>query len=295
MYATTRGCASTTRQSSASHWLSSTTQLTWFFGGGPLVSQRSGFDVGKRTCAVEPDGLYGSSSALIGRCPLKRRGDAGRDPVAGHVGQILVQQQRRVRAALADEARVEPLLRDPLQLTEQVQLRLLAGVAPLLVEQALRQVEEQRRGPNVLEVFDRHVCRFADDALVARVRRTDEIRRQLQHRVGVEGGREPLGRQLDAIALDAREANLQMVPVRPNRLHLHGLPRRAWRRDDRLGGEVERHAEDVGVLGVEQIVFVEVVGLTAERAADHLFAEQLRAERADAEDVGDVVGVPALR
>ena len=36
-------------------------------------------------------------------------------------------QQRRVRAALADEARVEPLLRDPLELAEQVQLRLLAG------------------------------------------------------------------------------------------------------------------------------------------------------------------------
>src|SRR5438093_12120136 len=64
----TRGCASTTRHSSASHWLSRTTQLTWFFGGGPLVSQRSGFDVGNRTYAVDPDGLYGSSSALTGRC-----------------------------------------------------------------------------------------------------------------------------------------------------------------------------------------------------------------------------------
>ena len=33
------------------------TQLTWFFGGGPLVSQRSVRDVLKRTCLVEPVGL----------------------------------------------------------------------------------------------------------------------------------------------------------------------------------------------------------------------------------------------
>ena len=63
---------------------------------------------------------------------------------------------------------------------------------------------------------------------------------------------------------------------------------------DRLGGEVERDAEDVGVLDVEQAVLVQVVGLAAERAADDLLAEELRAEGADAEDVGDGVGVPAL-
>ena len=129
---------------------------------------------------------------------------------------------------------------------------------------------------------------------VARVRRTNEIGRQLQHGVGVERGRESLGRQLHAVALDARETNLQMVPVRPHRLHLHRLSRRLRRGDDRLGGEVERDAEDVGVLDVEQIVFVELVRLAPQRAADHLFAEQLRAERADAEDVRDVVGVPSF-
>ena len=40
--------------------------------------------------------------------------------------------------------------------------------------------------------------------------------------------------------------------------------------------------------------FVEVVGLAAQRAADDLLAEELGAEGADAEDVGDGVGVPAL-
>ena len=107
------------------------------------VSQRSVFDVLKRTCAVEPVGLYGSSSALIGPLADERARDAGGDPVAGHVGQLLVHELRRIGAALADEAGVEPLLGDALELAEQVQLRLLAGVAPLGVEQALRQVEER--------------------------------------------------------------------------------------------------------------------------------------------------------
>ena len=39
---------------------------------------------------------------------------------------------------------------------------------------------------------------------------------------------------------------------------------------------------------------VQLVGLPAQRAADDLLAEKLRAERADAEDVGDGVGVPAF-
>ena len=74
-------------------------------------------------------------------------------------------QLRRVGAALADEAGVEPLLRDALELAEQVELRLLAGVAPLRVEQPLRQVEQQRRRPHVLEVLEGQVAVLADDAL----------------------------------------------------------------------------------------------------------------------------------
>ena len=62
----------------------------------------------------------------------------------------------------------------------------------------------------------------------------------------------------------------------------------------RLGGEVERDAHDVGVFDVEQAVRVQVVGLPAQAAADHLLAQQLGAEGAHAEDVGDGVGVPSL-
>ena len=45
---------------------------------------------------------------------------------------------------------------------------------------------------------------------------------------------------------------------------------------------------------LKQPVFVQVVGLAAQRAADDLLAEQLGAEGAHAQDVGDGVGVPAF-
>ena len=122
----------------------------------------------------------------------------------------------------------------------------------------------------------------------------DEIGRQLQDRVVVELGRQPLLRQLDAVALDAREADLERIALGAHGLDLDRLARRLRRRDDRLGGEVERDAEDVGVFDVEQAFLVQVVGLPAQGAADDLLAQELGAEGADAEDVGDGVGVPAL-
>ena len=105
---------------------------------------------------------------------------------------------------------------------------------------------------------------------------------------------EPFLGQFDAVALDAREADFERVALRPHGLDLNRLARRLRRSDDRLGGEVERNAEDVGIFDVEQPFFVQVVGLAAQGAADDLLAQQLRAEGADAEDVGDGVGVPAF-
>jgi hypothetical protein len=71
------------------------------------------------------------------------------------------------------------------------------------------------------------------------------------------------------------------------------------------GDERERDAVDLGVLGVETFELrrplrrVDAgqrrgVAHAAQPAADDLLAEQLRAERADAEDVRDGVGVPPL-
>ncbi len=65
--------------------------------------------------------------------------------------------------------------------------------------------------------------------------------------------------------------------------------------DDRLRREIEWDAKHVRVLYVEFVVFVELVGLAAKRPADHLFAEELSAESAHAEDMRDGVGVPTFR
>ena len=59
--------------------------------------------------------------------------------------------------------------------------------------------------------------------------------------------------------------------------------RLGWLRDgnDRFSREVERNAEDVGILDVVETLGVEGVRLAAERAANNLLAEELRAEGAD--------------
>ncbi|MEI2623700.1 MAG: hypothetical protein V9G23_07210 [Giesbergeria sp.] len=86
----------------------------------------------------------------MGRSPRNCAGDGGGDLVAGHVGQLLVHQQRRVGVALADQVfglpviTHQPFLGDALELAEQVQLGVFAGVAPLGVEQALGELEQQR-------------------------------------------------------------------------------------------------------------------------------------------------------
>ena len=72
------------------------------------------------------------------------------------------------------------------------------------------------------------------------------------------------------------------------------LARRGRLHDYRLCGEIERYAEHVGVLHVEQAFVVQVVGLATQGAANHLLAEELRPEGPDAEDVGHGVGVPTL-
>ena len=58
---------------------------------------------------------------------------------------------------------------------EQVQLGLLAGVAPLRVEEPLGQVEEQRRGSRVLQVLEAQVHGLTDDTGVPCDRGPDQM------------------------------------------------------------------------------------------------------------------------
>jgi hypothetical protein len=86
-----------------------------------------------------------------------------------------------------------------------------------------------------------------------------------------------------------------MIALRPDRPNLNRLPRRLRRRHDRLGREVKRHAEHVGILDVEQVLFIQVVRLPTERPADDLLAQKLSAERPNAEHVRHGVRIPAFR
>ena len=122
----------------------------------------------------------------------------------------------------------------------------------------------------------------------------DQLGRQLQHRVGVELRGEPLLGQLDAVALDAREADLQVS--RSGRTALTWMVSRGGCGGATTGLAVKSNGmpRTSAYSTLNRPVLVEVVGLAAQRAADHLLAEELRAEGAHAEHVGDGVGVPAL-
>ena len=155
---------------------------------------------------------------------------AGHDPpgdaLAGGVRETLVQELGGPGAALADKVVLQPLARDPLELAEQVQLRFLAGVAPLGLQEPLGEVEDQSGRTHFLEMLQAQVHAFADDALVSRDRGSDQVGGELQGRVVVESGRQPFLGQLDAVPLHARKSDLARIALRRNRLDLDRLARR---------------------------------------------------------------------
>ena len=154
----------------------------WSFGGGPLVSQRSARDVLNRTSLVDPVGLYGSSSNLYGTFSEELPSDCSGDAIAGHIGKFLIHEKRRIRAAFAHKASVQPLLGDSLQLAEEVELWLLARIAPFGVEEPMGEVEHERRGPHIAQMFQTHVHAFADDARIVSDGRTDQIGAEFEDR-----------------------------------------------------------------------------------------------------------------
>lgn len=149
------------------------------------------------TRRIEPD-MPGGASRIVGieqrldrplaeKLPGDRRGDA----VAGHVGQFLIHEERGIGATFAHEAGIEPLLGDALELTEEVEFWLRAGVAPFRVEQALGDLEDERGVPDVAQVREAHVHAFADNARVARDGGADDVRAEQQDGVVVEIGGQP--------------------------------------------------------------------------------------------------------
>ena len=86
----------------------------------------------------------------------------------------------------------------------------------------------------------------------------------------------------------AGDAALEGADARRHRAWLRVFGRAA------AGNERERDAVDLGVFGLEPAFVVGGIAHAPQGAADDLLAEKLGAERADAEDVGDGVGVPAF-
>ena len=124
--------------------------------GFPVAVQHRQVDVALPRVGGPQAGLGGGEVHVLGRpggdVGVQQRpdrtlptaaGDGGGDPVAGHVGQRLVHQLRRVGSALADQVTVEPLRDHALQPAEEVQLEVLVIVPPLGLQQAAGEVVGQ--------------------------------------------------------------------------------------------------------------------------------------------------------
>ena len=95
--------------------------------------------------------------------------DAGDDSLAGHVGEHLVAELGGIGTALADEAGIEPLAGDALELAEEVKPWLFTRVAPLLKDEVRGEFVEDLGGADVLRVDEVEVGALADDARLLRL------------------------------------------------------------------------------------------------------------------------------
>ena len=209
--------------------------------------------------------------------------------------ELVLIKDRADRHALRDEiAFVEPAAGETLDLREEVLLRETVLVAEARIEQVFGEVEADLRRPQPLQHLGGNGHAGADDSLHDDRGGPDVGRGDFEPAVLGEDGFELLGRQVSAIAADAREDDLQRRALL-DRVDARDRFRRGGLGDLRRGGEVERDAHDVGVLDIEKAgLGVEIIGLAAQAAPDDLLAQKLGAERADAQDVGDGVGVPAF-
>ncbi|CPK41295.1 Uncharacterised protein [Bordetella pertussis] len=144
-------------------------------------------------------------------------------------------------------------------------------------------------------MLDVQFHRFANDAGVVSLCRTNHVRRQSEVVVVVELGFELFFWQFDAIALHAREQDFQRVAFRAQCLDRDGFAGLGRRDDNRLGCEVEGDAKYVGILHVEEALLVQFIGLAAQGTANHLFTQQLGAERTNTKDVSHRIGIPTFR
>ena len=105
-------------------------------------------------------------------------------------------------------------------------------------------------------MFQRQVGWFTNNAGVFGLRGTDQVWCEFKRVVRAERGFQSFFGQFDAVTGDSRKANFQLIAFRADGFDVNGLS--GWLRldDDWLGVEVERDAQYVGILNVEQAFFV---------------------------------------
>ena len=223
------------------------------------------------------------------------------DALTGLIGDVEIFEHPPAGVALAFEiAVINPLPRNALNLAEQVQFGLAVFVLEVFVEKVLGEIEGDCARPLRLRLGRRDHHSFADDPFHQGLAGSDHLGGQDEFRICGEICCQPLFRQIDAIAGDARENDLERRALFDG-LNARGLLGRLDGRDLRLGREVKRNAHDVGIFGIElpfgrgQRRIDGIIVQPPKRAPDDLLAQKLGAEGADAKDVGDAVGVPALR
>ncbi|OQB36386.1 MAG: hypothetical protein BWY09_01948 [Candidatus Hydrogenedentes bacterium ADurb.Bin179] len=103
---------------------------------------------------------------------------------------------------------------------------------------------------------------FANDTLVFCFGRSHKVGRQHQNGIVIKFGGETFCGKFHTVPLNPWEPNLQGITLRPDCPDVYGFARGDGGRDHRFGREIEGDAEHIGIFNVEEIDFVQVVGLT---------------------------------
>ena len=162
---------------------------------------------------------------------------------------------------------------------KRVEAGFILRATEVAANQVVGQMEGDRRRPDTLDPVGAQFHRQPDDPPVLRPGRPHEFRRQDQLRVGNEFRGQAVIREFLSVPLNVREADLQALALREDRMDMGDRLRFRRFDDRRLRREVERDAEHIRVFGVEEAFVVQLVRLPAQRPPDDLFAEELGSRR----------------
>jgi hypothetical protein len=144
--------------------------------------------------------------------------DGGGDALAGFIFEVLVKELRGIGATFADEILVEPLFGYALQWDEGVVFGFSAFIPPVFAYQPFGELVEDGGLAEVARVFEGEVNALANNAFVAGFGWADESGGEFQDGIFGEGCFDVFGWEFDAIALDAGEADFEVVAFGGGRL-----------------------------------------------------------------------------